>query len=272
MKKLLIAAAIAVLGTSAAQAQGTWAGAYTGINAGGSWSNSGGSNAVTCGAPGGDDVYICNNTDPTPATELLNSLTRTSSGGQFTGGALAGVNWQSGMFVYGIEGDLGYLNIGKRQTGTGGYTTGGGGGAALGGDTFRVNTSASSDFLMTFRGRLGYAISPNLLAYGTGGLAVGRTTVSSDYQDTHTHGGPLGGNGAVTESRFKLGWAAGAGLEYAYARNWTVRAEYMYVDLGTSSANMTINNPPHVPEYTPFNTSYDMNSHILRAGLSYRFQ
>jgi len=125
---------------------------------------------------------------------------------------------------------------------------------------------------MTFRGRLGYAVSPSLLAYGTGGLAVGRTTVSSNYQDTHTHGGPLGGNGAVTDSQFKLGWTAGAGLEYAYARNWTVRAEYMYVDLGTSTANMIITNPTHAPEYTPFRTSVDMNAHIVRAGLSYRFQ
>ncbi|MBN9596847.1 MAG: porin family protein [Afipia sp.] len=272
MRKILIAAAIAVLGTSAAQAQGTWAGTYTGINAGGSWSNSGGSNSATCGAPGGLDVYICNSNDPTAASELLNSLVRSTSGGQFTGGAHAGINWQSGAFVYGIESDLGYLNIGKRQTGTGVYTTGGGGGASLGGDAFWVNTSASSDFLFTFRGRLGYAISPSLLAYGTGGLAVGRTTVSSNYLDTHNHGGPLGGNGAITTEQFKLGWTAGAGLEYAYARNWTVRAEYMYVDLGTSTASMLINNPPHAPEYTPFSTSYDMTSHILRAGLSYRFQ
>ena len=270
MKKLLIAAAIAILGTSAAQAQGTWAGVYTGINAGGSWSNSGGSTAVTCGT--GLDVYICNNTDTNPATTLLSSLTRSNSGGQFTGSAHAGVNWQSGAFVYGVEGELGYLNIGKRQTGTGTYVSGGGGGAGLGGDTFWVNTSASSDFLLTFRGRLGYAVSPNLLAYGTGGLAVGRTTVSSNYQDTHTHSDPLGGNGVVTDSRFRLGWTVGAGLEYAYARNWTVRAEYMYVDLGTSSANMVINSSPHAPEYTPFATSYDMNAHILRAGLSYRFQ
>lgn len=272
MKKFLIAAAIAVLGTSAAQAQGTWAGSYTGLNAGGSWSNSSGSNTVTCGAPGGLNIYICNSTDPTPGSELVNSFTRQSSSGQFTGGALAGINWQSGLFVYGVEGDLGYLNIGKQQTATGVYTTGGGGGASLSGDRFWANTSASSDFLFTFRGRLGYAIAPNLLAYGTGGLAVGRTTVSSGYQDTHNHGGALGGNGAVTDSQFKLGWTAGAGLEYAYARNWTVRGEYLYVDLGTSTANMIINNPPHAPEYTPFSTSYKMNSHLLRAGLSYRFQ
>ncbi|MGK3768305.1 hypothetical protein, partial [Enterococcus faecium] len=83
----------------------------------------------------------------TAATELLNSLTRKFAGGQFTGGAHAGVNWQSGLFVYGVEGELGYLNIGKRQTGTGVYTTGGGGGAGLGGDTYWVNTAASSDFL-----------------------------------------------------------------------------------------------------------------------------
>jgi opacity protein-like surface antigen len=36
-----------------------------------------------------------------------------------------------------------------------------------------------------------------------------------------------------------VGWAVGAGAEYAITRNFTLKAEYLYVDLGDVTANVS---------------------------------
>ncbi|OYW31626.1 MAG: porin, partial [Azorhizobium sp. 12-66-6] len=75
------------------------------------------------------------------------------------------------------------------------------------------------DYFGTVRARLGYAFD-RVLPYVTGGLAYGKNTIS-DY--------------AWSESNTHVGWVAGAGVEYAITNNWTARAEYMYVDLGSKT-------------------------------------
>ena len=123
---------------------------------------------------------------------------------------------------------------------------------------------------MTFRGRLGYTIMPQLLAYGTAGVAVGSFSLTNAYSDNHTHAGPLGGNGQSTLNGVKVGWAAGAGVEYAIMPNWTLRGEYLYVDLGSVSTTATITDPPHPGETTPLTTTTDLTAHLVRVGLNYR--
>lgn len=46
----------------------------------------------------------------------------------------------------------------------------------------------------------------------------------------------------------------------------------MYLDLGSSSVNTLITNQNHIGEQTPFNTSVDLTAHLVRAGVSYKFQ
>jgi outer membrane immunogenic protein len=70
------------------------------------------------------------------------------------------------------------------------------------------------DYLATARARIGYAWDRTML-YGTGGLAYSRAAAAG-LHDTDT------------------GWAAGAGLEWAYSNSWTLKAEYLYVDLGNN--------------------------------------
>ncbi len=99
----------------------------------------------------------------------------------FAGGVQAGYNWQSGPWVFGIEGDLQ---------------------ASAADDTF-APWKFSNPWFGTVRGRVGYAVS-NVLFYGTGGLAFGELT---------------GETFGLSESHTDAGWTAGVGAEFGFAPN-----------------------------------------------------
>jgi outer membrane immunogenic protein len=145
-------------------------------------------------------------------------------------GGTVGYNLQTGSWVWGLEGDLDY-SAAK-------------GSAACGGGTCET----AMTWLGTARGRLGYGGWSNWLPYVTGGLAFGGVKAT---------------NSAVgSTSTTRLGWTIGAGLEYALFSNWSVKAEYLYVDLG--KFNCTNCSATGVDNVT-YHTS------IVRAGLNYRF-
>jgi len=145
-----------------------------------------------------------------------------TSGG-LVGGTL-GYNWQVNQIVFGLEGDIDASWI------KGSGTCGG------------LSCQTKNTWLGTARGRLGYAVD-RFLPYVTGGLAVG------DINNTIT------GIGSANET--KAGWTAGGGLEYAFNGPWSVKAEYLYVDLGRGGA------------IGGSNAKFQTN--IVRAGLNYRF-
>jgi outer membrane immunogenic protein len=249
----------------------SWTGFYVGGNAGYAWGDARFDNGLGCADTGVN--YICSTANPDTLANAaaVSALGGSRSSGNFTGGVHAGYNWQSGAWVLGGEGDFSYFRIRAERVGAGVYPATGAGGASLDGDNFAVGTSVSTDWLATVRGRLGYAFAPNVMLYGTGGLAMSRVSVANAFADDHNHGDPLGGNGGAERSKVKFGWTVGGGLEWAVAPNWTVRTEYLYVDLGSTDVNATITNPVHEGEMTPFRTSVDLTAHIVRAGLSYKF-
>ena len=101
---------------------------------------------------------------------------------------------------------------------------------------------AVADFLAGM-GRKGYAID-RFMPYVTGGAAFG---------DVKTNIPGLG-----SESTTRAGWTVGAGAEYAFAPNWTVKAEYLFVDLGKFTCNLC-------------GANVKFNENIVRAGLNYKF-
>ena len=113
--------------------------------------------------------------------------------GGVEGGIAGGYNWQSGQFVYGVEGDL-QLS-----------------GAS---DTF-AGYKFENPWFGTVRGRGGVAFN-NILVYGTLGLAFGEGRVQFS---------------GLTESTAHVGWTAGLGMEVGLTPNWTAKAEYLFVDL-----------------------------------------
>jgi outer membrane immunogenic protein len=61
-----------------------------------------------------------------------------------------------------------------------------------------------------------------MLLYGTGGVAYGRVEQSVPGASLKTSG---------------VGWAAGAGVQYALTPQWSIGAEYLHLDLDLGSVN-----------------------------------
>jgi high affinity Mn2+ porin len=84
----------------------------------------------------------------------------------------------------------------------------------------------------TARARVGYAFD-HFLVYGTGGLAWTYDQVTRS-QDAGNSFGGLAGPGTVdTKLLWRLGWAAGIGMEIPIAGNWTAKAEYLATGFGS---------------------------------------
>ena len=114
----------------------------------------------------------------------------------FVGDVFAGYNLQNGMFVYGIEGDVGYANV----TGSNGVS------------------KTETGFEGSLRARLGVAVTDDILLYGTGGGAAQRMKVSD----------PTG-----SDSNAMLGWTVGAGMDLKLTPQVFGRVEYRYTDFGS---------------------------------------
>lgn len=180
-----------------------WSGMYVGLNAGYAFGKSHWDSPVA---------------DPTPKG--------------FVAGGTLGYNYQTGTWVWGLEGDFDYAAVkGSTDCGAG------------------ASCETKNDWLATARARIGYAGWTNLLPYITGGAAMGDIKANN--------------SAASSASKTKLGWTVGAGLEYAMWSNWSVKAEYLYVDLGAMDCGTACGGTP--------STSVSLKEQIVRAGLNYRF-
>jgi outer membrane immunogenic protein len=87
-----------------------------------------------------------------------------------------------------------------------------------------------TDLVTSVTGRLGYAVD-RWLIYGKGGVAW----ASNKYSITGSYTGTaFDAEGLDT----RIGWTAGAGVEWAFAQDWSARLEYDYYDFGTHTVNM----------------------------------
>jgi outer membrane immunogenic protein len=207
-----------------------WGGVYIGLNAGGSWFSQ------------SNSTFTWSTTGATSSGQSLND-----SG--FAGGGQIGANFQTGQVVFGIEGDADYLsNKGSVSTAK----------DFLGGS---VTHTYTVDFLSTVRGRLGFAWDRALL-YGTGGLAM------ADYQIQRTQNtaGLAAAGASQTLSDFRIGWAAGAGVEYAFSDNITGRVEYLVAGLESVSNTYNFGANGNVTQSSP--TAY---INMVRGGLNFKF-
>ena len=156
------------------------------------------------------------------------------------GGLEAGYNWQYNNLVLGLEGDISGASISRSvDASTLGFT----------GDTFVGDLTA----LGTVRGRLGWAFD-RLLIYGTGGAAFADLKdqyFSPDFSFT-------------VKTSTATGWTAGGGVEYAFAGNWTVKAEYLHVGFSNRSATS-----PQIG--LPYTFAFKDSLDIGRVGINYKF-
>jgi opacity protein-like surface antigen len=203
----------------------SWAGPYVGVSGGFVWGHS-------------------NQTDPgffipTGGGGIIGGLGDGSfslNGGLIGGGG--GYNLQFGQWVFGLETDYSWADISGSSNGCGA--------------AFIPHTcSTQVDSLGTFRGRFGYTLGTQgtWLLYASGGLAYGELKGSDSLFN-------------ASGSKFRAGWTVGAGVETALAQHWTLKGEYLYVDLGHA---VLFDAAPGVPETISF------TGNVFRVGLNYKF-
>src|ERR1700731_305673 len=110
------------------------------------------------------------------------------------------------------------------------------------------------------RARVGYAFD-HFLFYGTGGLAWSYDQVTRSQDAGNSFNGFAGPGTVDTKLLWRLGWAAGAGIEIPLAGNWTAKAEYLATGFGRKGLNFPV-------AMEPFSSDLAMQS--IRLGLNYR--
>jgi outer membrane immunogenic protein len=241
MKRILIAAAVALGTASGTQAADLaarpytkappavaavydWTGFYVGGNVGYGW---GGNtdpslSLVNPGNAGNVTTFL---TTGFPGLSSGNQFPNLNPDGVF-GGLQIGYDRQFGSWVLGVVADIQGADFTASRNA---LTTL----AATGADTTE-SLSAKITWFGTVRGKAGFAMG-GWLAYGTGGLAYGNTESSINFICTPGGGGCGGISFAGNTSEVKVGWSAGAGISKAFAGNWNVGVEYLHIDLGRSS-------------------------------------
>ena len=157
------------------------------------------------------------------------------SGGMHTSGGVAGgtvgYNAQYGHWVFGFEGDVDWSDVSGSTSAAG-----------------CPGCSVQNNWLSTARGRVGYAYG-RWLPYITGGLAVGNVQANAP--------------GFSGQTNTQVGWAAGAGVEYALSNNWSAKLEYLHVDLGRFDCNVNCG--------AAGTDNVSFRDNLVRGGFNYRF-
>jgi outer membrane immunogenic protein len=254
-----------------------WTGWYAGANLGGAWSN----DPVTVST---SNVAFC----PAPACTaalLTSQISAQGASGSFggngagvIGGGQIGYNLQiSPAWVAGLETDFQGLSGSSNVTGGGG-TIGLPGFPGSGVTTNGITVTNQLDWMGTVRARFGYLVSPNLLVYGTGGLAYGDAKSSTGVSQTLVAFAGVtpdyGSSASVSGAR--AGWTAGGGLEWMIFPRWSVKAEYLHYDLGSVTYNGTLAAANTVAPFGNYfvnnvasTTRFDGD--IVRAGVNYHW-
>jgi outer membrane immunogenic protein len=191
----------------------TWTGVYIGLNTGYAFGQS-------------------NWTSPMGSTGWFNV------NGALAGGTIGG-NYQIGQLVVGAEGDLDWQNVRGALRG---------GNCTLAGNV-AASCASASNWVGTFRARLGYAFD-RVLLYATGGGAFANIKASL--------------NALPWASSTELGWSSGFGVEVAMTDNWTAKAEYIAAGFQQPSCGLA--NCLAAPA-----VSVKIYESMVRAGVNYKF-
>jgi outer membrane immunogenic protein len=206
-------------------------------------------------------------------TEILNEtvgapalgLTFKDSDASVTFGGYVGYNFQRccSPFVFGIETDFNYLNTSPTALDIEP--------PGLSGLPETTSLESSIDWFGTLRGRAGYVVHDHVLLDATGGLAYARVdhTLSDDCVGCGDPGvaanlGPFSQSNKDT----KLGWTVGGGAEIVHDSNWLLRAEALYVDLGSDNESFLVTAGGFTANA---DTKWDDQFWIARIGVAYKF-
>jgi len=197
-----------------------WTGFYIGGNVGAAWEN-----------------LTTTDVDGFAALATPGTRTKLHDTG-FIGGGQLGYNFQSGNWLVGIEGDIGWLDLGKKR-----FITG---------TTSSTQVGIDSGLYADVTGRIGYITNNNALWYAKGGWAY----YNGDRLFSTTAGFTAGNIGSFS------GWTAGGGVEWLIGPNWTAKIEYQHFDFGTERFALT---PP------TFRFDEKLRVDVVKVGLNWKF-
>lgn len=254
----------------------SWSGCYGGVNGG--WI---GGRTWSDLRPAGNYVNLPGPLSPPNAAgtgdffvdrlALTNSYATNDS--SWEAGVQVGCQQQLGVVVFGVEADWQWSGLSRSfdafypafaNVGNPAFTNA----------AHTEHVSTRLDWFSTFRGRLGFTPWDRVLLYGTAGFVVADlksdTTVAfGTFPVLPVYNGALH---VGSESKVKAGVVVGAGGEYAFAPNWSVKAELLYFwleGLNYQSPLVTA-----VPAFAPgyaWNTTVNMHEAVARIGVNYRF-
>jgi outer membrane immunogenic protein len=206
-----------------------WTGFYIGGNVGAGWNSTG------------------------SITDTFGSTFGTTTHTSFLGGGQVGVNYEfGGGVVVGAEAMFDWLpNTSNTINATGA-------GAATGST---AAATINNRWLTTATGKLGYAWD-RVLLYGKGGGAW----VGTSNPSITVNGAPASFS---TNSANNFGWTAGLGVEWAFAGNWSARAEWDYVRLQNQSYTVASTAPGGFANDVIRVNNRSIN--MFTAGLNYKF-
>jgi outer membrane immunogenic protein len=224
-----------------------WSGFYVGVHGGhadGDWDGKlTTSNAATDGFT----------TDPLSTGYNGAGRTLGADGGIY--GVQVGYNKQSGKFVFGIEADISRADFDGKETFSTNIVEGSDFFIAEG-DIDKTHTF-DLDYFATIRGRLGYTYG-RFMPYITGGLAFGETEAKLNVNFLD-----FAFSEAKTDASH-VGYAVGAGIEASIGGNWSLKAEYLYVDLGEENYRFKFDGNSD-------GFDADLSFDVVRVGLNYKF-
>ena len=178
-------------------ASGSWTGFYVGANGGYGWDSKLNFQDVIVPGSGATDTNLAGGVVPAGAL----------------GGITIGANWQVSGFVFGLETDLDLANIADDSVICAGSSTSC--------STTGTALHSTIDWFGTLRARAGLPLTSSFLLYGTGGLAYGGVSTRGTTD-----------NYSFKNDTTRVGWAAGAGAEWKVSPGWSLRGEWLYLDLG----------------------------------------
>jgi outer membrane immunogenic protein len=155
-------------------------------------------------------------------------------------GGTVGFNYPVSAVLFGVEGDLDWSGL-----------SGNTGNCAFNASGAVASCQTKSNLLGTVRARVGYALDRTLI-YVTGGAAFAPVQAGLNPPSSF-------------DTATKFGWAAGAGIEYAFFGNWSAKAEYLYIDLASASCSTVANCG------SATGSSVAFTENVVRGGVNYRF-
>lgn len=237
-----------------------WTGFYVGGHVGGGWQTTSFQDPSATTA-----IVLC--------CELLASLAPGASaadaaGGAFLGGVQAGWNYQIKRLVVGAEVDWSGTRLNSSNVvnfANGGFTP-----TASATETFGMRT----DWTATATAAAGLTFD-RLLVYGKGGLAFAHDSETLTMTGNNVFFAPPSTfSFASSSSETRIGWTVGAGVAWSYTSNWSLKAEYDYMDFATKAADFTgvfQNSSQGMTSAATLNTNNSLRISELKLGVNYRF-